>query len=56
MEYIVHGSKNQNDSSFKLTLERAYSMHRAYLKSHAILHVVNDTRCKQVGFADRNVD
>ena len=25
MEYIVHGSKNQSDSKFKLTLERGLS-------------------------------
>ena len=24
MEYIVHGSKNQNDSNFKLTSERSF--------------------------------
>ena len=24
MEYIVHGSKNQNDSKLKLTLERLF--------------------------------
>ena len=54
---IVRGSNNKNESNFKLTLERvSYAMHRAYLKSHAVLHAVNDTCCKQVGFADRNVD